>query len=370
MRLPRCAHKDENFEFLSSSQVNGVKKAMSGTGYLQTGQVTCHDATGCRIDCTGSGQDGAFQQGALWPEPRFNIEGESVKDRLTGLVWHRNANLAEFPLAWQEGLEYVAQMNRNQALGYRDWRVPNRRELRSLVSHQTRRPALPEDQPFTQVFNGWYWSSTTAVISPAHAWYVNMDGGRMFYGGKDQSFMVWPVRGQSNGILPVTGQTRCYAGAGDVTPCTRTGQDAEFPSGSLWPSPRFQVSRAGVVDRLTDLCWQQMADLCGPVTWGQALSAVEQFNKRPDDFPGWRLPNINELESLIDCSMHSPALPAGYPFGTLQEVYWSSTTSLYEPDWAWALYLDKGAVGVGQKMQAKFHVWMVRDRDSGARPVG
>jgi hypothetical protein len=45
----------------------------------------------------------------------------------------------------------------------------------------------------------------------------------------------------------------------------------------------------------------------------------------------------------------------------MQDVYWSSTTSLFEPDWAWALYLNKGAVGVGQKAQAHFHVWAVRD---------
>ncbi len=70
---------------------------MSGAGYLQTGQVTCHDAAGCLIDCSGGGQDGAFQRGASWPKPRFNIEGESVRDRLTDLVWSRNANLANFP---------------------------------------------------------------------------------------------------------------------------------------------------------------------------------------------------------------------------------------------------------------------------------
>lgn len=333
---------------------------MHEAGYLQTGQITCHDASGCRIDCTGSGQDGAFQRGTSWPEPRFNIDGECVTDQLTSLVWHRNASPAEFPLMWQEGLDYVAQMNCDQAFGYNDWRVPNRRELRSLISHQTRQPALPEDQPFIHVFNGWYWSSTTAVISPAHAWYVSMDGGRMFYGGKDQSFMVWPVRGRGNGILPVTGQTQCYTGVGDVVDCVDTGQGAESPSGCPWPSPRFQVSRDGVIDRLTNLCWQQAANSGGPVTWTQALSKVAQLNESTSDSPGWRLPNINELESLIDCSQHSPALPVGHPFEALQDVYWSSTTSLYEPDWAWALYLGKGAVGVGQKEQAKFHVWMVR----------
>jgi len=337
---------------------------MSDTGYLQTGQVTCHDAGGCRIDCSGSGQDAAFRHGTPWPEPRFKREGGCITDRLTGLVWHRNANLAEFPLTWQEALDFVIQMNCDRHLGESDWRLPNRHELRSLISHQTRRPALPENHPFTHVFNGWYWTATTAAISPAHAWYVDMDGGRMFYGGKDQSFMVWPVRGQAHRVLPVTGQTRCYSGAGDVIPCTGSGQDADWSCGCPWPSLRFHPCRDGVIDRLTGLCWYQPVDLRGPVTWAQALSAVDQFNTRPDKHAGWRLPNINELESLVDCSRHSPALPTAHPFNVLHDAYWSSTTSLYERDWAWALYLNKGAVGVGQKTQAKFHVWPVRDQDS------
>lgn len=37
------------------------------------------------------------------------------------------------------------------------------------------------------------------------------------------------------------------------------------------------------------------------------------------------------------------------PFEQLQDVYWSSITSVYEADWACALYLDKGALGVGHK---------------------
>lgn len=76
---------------------------------------------------------------------------------------------------------------------------------------------------------------------------------------------------------------------------------------------------------------------------------------------GWRLPNINELESLVDCARHSPALSLGHPFTNLSEAYWSSTTSMFEPDWAWALYLDKGAIGVGQKSGRHFRVWPVAD---------
>jgi len=333
---------------------------MSRTGYLQTGQVTCHDASGRKIECAGTGQDGEFRQGVVWPEPRFELEADTVTDRLTDLVWSRNANLAEFPLMWQEALDYIARMNHSQVLGHNDWRLPNRHELRSLISHQTRQPALPQEQPFANVFDGWYWSSTTAVISPAHAWYVSMDGGRMFYGGKDQSFMLWPVRGQGNGVLPVTGQTHCYAEAGEVVPCTGSSQDGAFSCGYCWPSPRFEISQDEVIDRLTGLCWRRTADLCGPVSWAQALATVAQLNEQPGAPRGWRLPNINELESLVDCGMHSPALPASHPFLSVQDVYWSSTTSLYEPDWAWGIYLNKGAVGVGQKTQARFHVWGVR----------
>jgi hypothetical protein len=46
--------------------------------------------------------------------------------------------------------------NHEQRFGQRDWRMPNRRELRSLLSMQTSLPALPERHPFISVFNGWY----------------------------------------------------------------------------------------------------------------------------------------------------------------------------------------------------------------------
>jgi len=76
------------------------------SAYLQTGQITCHDAGGRMIDCAGSGQDADFRSGVSWPAPRFELLDDVVLDRLTGLVWTRNANMAEFPLAWQEALDF------------------------------------------------------------------------------------------------------------------------------------------------------------------------------------------------------------------------------------------------------------------------
>ena len=211
------------------------------------------------------------------------------------------------------------------------------------------------------VFPGWYWTSTTAAINTAYAWYIHLEGGRMFYGGKEQFFLLWPVRSEGYGVLPVTGQRECHDAKGRIIDCAGSGQDGEFRFGFAWPEPRFEVVRDVVIDRLTGLCWLREADLTGRLTtWSEALEAVEKLN-RESEGAEWRLPNINELETLVDCSTHSPALPAGHPFKDVQEAYWSSTTSMFEPDWAWALYLLKGAVGVGQKKGAHFAAWALCD---------
>ncbi len=328
--------------------------------FLQTGQVTCHDTKGNSIPCEGTGQDAEYRTGIRWPEPRFQGSDNTVLDRLTGLIWTRNANPLELPLTWQEAFEYIEKMNRDGAFGYSDWRMPNRKELRSLLSYQTKKPALPESHPFENVFSGWYWTSTTAAINPAYAWYIHMEGARMFYGEKRQFFLLWPVRGRVSSVLSATGQKYCYDQDGNRISCANTGQDGEFQYGIHWPVPRFHVHDEVVLDRLTNLCWLKRADLAGKtVTWQEALLIVKELNADRGTTTLWRLPNINELETLVDCSTHSPALPEGHPFENVREGYWSSTTSMYEPDWAWALYLTKGALGVGQKKGAYFHVWPV-----------
>ncbi|HUU99761.1 MAG TPA: DUF1566 domain-containing protein [Bacteroidales bacterium] len=338
---------------------------MNIKGYLQTGQITCHDTVGREVPCINSGQDAEFRRGIPWPIPRFRQLGDTVSDNLTELIWTRNANLAEFPLTWQESLDYISHMNHGKAFGYSDWRLPNRKELRSLMSYQTKKPALPEGHSFSNVFLGWYWTSTSAAINPAYAWYIHMEGARMFYGGKKQFFLLWPVCGKGNGVLSVTGQSECYDSDGLSISCQGTGQDAEFRFGRAWPEQRFEVMKDTVIDHLTNLYWTQKANLTGnQVTWEEAFTTIKELNKLSHKKIVWRLPNINELESLVDCSVYSPALPAKHPFEDVRESYWSSTTSMFEPDWAWALYLTKGAVGVGQKKGAHFHVWAVSDTNN------
>jgi hypothetical protein len=331
-------------------------------GVLQTGQLSCYNEAGEEISCQGSGQDGELRRGLPWPRKRFEASGETVADHCTGLTWTRNGNPAEFPLTWAEALEFIRSLNRESAHGFADWRLPNRKEMRSLISYQTMRPALPGGHPFSNVFLDWYWTSTTAAINPLYAWYVHLDGARMFYGRKSQYYLLWPVRGTSR-VLPATGQQVCYAADGTVESECDPVQDGGTQSGTPWPQQRFTIVHDGVLDRLTGLQWLRQATLSPePVSWSEALSLVEEMNtSEADQGSRWRLPNINELESLVDCSRADPALPGDHPFTDVQNVYWSSTTSFFEPDWAWALYLVKGALGVGIKRARNFHLWPVRD---------
>lgn len=323
-----------------------------------TDQQLCYDAAGLPVACPGSGQDAAFPHPVSSLPQRFVAAGEGlVSDLATGLVWPRDAGLAGFPMPWTEALAFAARLAREGFCGRTDWRLPNRRELRSLVSYGQARPALPQGHPFVNVFAGWHWTSTTAAPAPGYAWYVHFEGGRMFYGKKDQDCLCWPVAGE--GFLPRTGQVRCYDAAGREIACQGTGQDGETRAGLVWPRPRFTSAPDGdagqVLDRLTGLVWAVRADTAGgPVDWEEALRLAGAYAGG-----GWRLPHINELESLVDAGAANPALPEGHPFAGVGEAYWSATTSAFEPAWAHALYLHKGAVGVGIKRSREFFVWPV-----------
>lgn len=307
---------------------------------LPTGQTFCADATGATIPCHGTGQDAEFFAHAAPGPERFARAGDVVTDRLTGLIWLRDANAASFPLSWQEGHDFIKTMNQSAHAGHNDWRLPDRRELFSLICFDQTGPALPAGHPFVNVFGGWYWTSTVSAMHPAQVWHVQFSGGRMFWGSRTGYELVWPVRGASP-VLPVTG----------------AGDSVNAP----WPRPRLVRQGPVVLDALTGLTWTASADLAhGPTGWEEAFATINRLDReRPGGTATWRLPTIRELESLVDASRHSPALPEGHPFDHPAEAYWSSTSSAFERDWAMCLYLHKGAVGVAHKGDQGFHVWAV-----------
>lgn len=168
----------------------------------RTGQTRCYNSSGTEIPCADTGQDGEIQAGEVWPVPRFtdNSDG-AVNDNLTGLMWTKNS-YAPGPAAcnpgalknWQTALDYVACLNDNGYLGYTDWRVPNLKELRSLIDYSNVGYALSTGHPFTNLASVPYWSSTTDSEYEDSAFPVNMSDGSTMPYPKSASLRVWPVR--------------------------------------------------------------------------------------------------------------------------------------------------------------------------------
>jgi hypothetical protein len=171
-----------------------VRGGQSGTIRLpKTGQTTSY----------ATGDDGDLQEGVAWPNPRFTVgtgtKDECVTDKLTGLMWAKNAN----PIGqktWQEALDYIAAYPNSGGgmCGYTDWRLPNINELAVLFnSSMADMSVWLNIQGFSNVQNdSHYWSSTTNAGNPNGAGCVNINAGIVNGDGKTDPWgYVWPVRG-------------------------------------------------------------------------------------------------------------------------------------------------------------------------------
>ncbi|MBF0551987.1 MAG: DUF1566 domain-containing protein, partial [Deltaproteobacteria bacterium] len=179
--------------------------------------------------------------------------------------------------------------------------------------------------------------------------------------------------------LPKTGQTTCYGAGGNIISCANTGQDGDKQAGVPWPNPRFTDNNNGTVtDNLTGLIWLKNAHCCDFVgfsgtglVWTDALNVANGLASGNcgltdgSQAGDWRLPNVNELESLLDIKNYSPALPTGHPFTGVQlSLYWSSTT--YPRIYALLVDLDKGSISIAYNSDRYYYGWPVRDVQIGS----
>jgi len=313
---------------------------------LQTNLQHCYNQKGEIIDCQNTGQDAEFKIG-LSLENRFaSYKEEGVLDKLTNLIFPRKFNFFDFPQTWAEAFSLINQLNKENFLGKNNWRLPNRRELRSIFSPGHKKPALPSPHPFKNTTLGWYWTSTTVASDNNYAWAIHLEGNRMFYGRKDQYYLVCPVAGESKNILS-TGQKKSFIDF----------DDGFYKFGKSMDK-RFKKVEDGILDTNTNLIWLEKGYLEENLSWEEAFTCLKEFNSASKYT--WRIPNINELESLVNCAYMYPALEKEQGFKDLKNLYLSSTTSYFEPTYAFVLYLDKGAVGVGRKEQPLYSLLPVR----------
>lgn len=149
------------------------------------------------------GDDGSWHKGAAWPTPRFtdNSNG-TVTDKLTGLIWTKDANCFGTKKTWAEALSAAATLA-NGTFGLTDgsqagdWRLPNLREFQSLIDYGRFNPPLPANHPFTGVQLYFYWTSTTDARDTNFAWDVSIggDGEAEGFAKVNADNYVWCVRG-------------------------------------------------------------------------------------------------------------------------------------------------------------------------------
>lgn len=90
-------------------------------------------------------------------------------------------------------------------------------------------------------------------------------------------------------------------------------------------------------DVKTKLVWTR--DYVTGKTWKQALKYCEELNY--GGFTNWRLPNVNELGTLIHVGKVSPAsdLPNSYT-----DWFWSSSPNTGNTAYVWCVLFDGGRV--------------------------
>jgi hypothetical protein len=143
--------------------------------------------------------------------------------------------------------------------------------------------------------------------------------------------------------------------------------DQKIACSSPATCPRFVVladwNHQAVLDRETGLVWERTPGGPGDGTedWGNAYGSCIQ--KRVANRMGWRLPSLQELQSLLDTNVQTNGLPAGHPFFNISttELYWSATRSPNGPTLAFAVGFESGgSLGGDYLTVGQYRYWCVR----------
>jgi Protein of unknown function (DUF1566) len=224
------------------------------------------------------GQEKTFLVLAVRGNPDYGVNDlvdngdATVSDRATGLMWDQDDS--GVGLTWAEALAWADQMNTDNHNGYNDWRVPNAKELQSIVDY-TRSPLSSDSAAVDPLFSTssisneegevdypYFWSSTTHLASNGAA-----------------SAGVYVCFGRALGYMNSEWQDVHGAGAQRSDP--KNGDPADYPTGF---GPQGDAIRIFNYVRLVRGGAQYDASLLAPQTCGNATcDANETAQNCPED---------------------------------------------------------------------------------------
>lgn len=179
----------------------------------------------------------------------------------------------------------------------------------------------------------------------------------LFFGFKTASGAWFTLRTKAKITTPntysatplKTGQTQCYDASYNPTACSNTtGQDGNHLKGQV--RSYTDNGNGTVSDNSTGLMWNKCSEgLSGSScsigtatthTWPNAINLCEGSTHA--GYTDWRLPNINELQSLANYGTHSPSINTTVFPNTVTSSFWTSTADASNPAYSWVVIFGVG----------------------------
>jgi len=161
---------------------------------------------------------------------------------------------------------------------------------------------------FAHTMLSYYWTSSTYAVNTSYAWLLDFNQGDVVNGfNKSNSYYVRAVRGEQ--------EVGTLIDNGDGT----------------------------ISDRATGLMWQKAE--AGAMNWESALTYCESLQLAGHS--DWRLPNRNELQSIVDYTRNNLTIDRNSFPGAVAGLYWSSTTIAFNTGFGWVADFKDGNIGDG-----------------------
>ncbi len=267
-----------------------------------TGQAICYNNTG-EITCPAKGeafygQDAQYTRNA----PSYTNNGDgTVTDNVTGLIWQKTADTdgdGDIDAADKLSNEAAAAYCENLSLaGHTDWQLPNIKQLYSLMN-------------FSGLDPSGYEGTDTSGLVP----FIDTNYFDFAYGDTNANERIIDSQYASStlyvadttvpllfGVNFADGRIKGYG-------ITRFGQDKTFLVACIRENSSYGVNDFSdngngiVTDNATGLMWAQNDSGSG-LNWEQALAYVKaQNDAKYLGYSDWRLPNVKELQSIVDYS--------------------------------------------------------------------
>ena len=148
------------------------------------------------------------------------------------------------------------------------------------------------------------------------------------------------------------------------------------PYNKIAPDSRYVDKGDGtIIDKYTSLMWAKCSigqdksscrGVADKMNWKAALNVTKNANDAPLylNHSDWRLPNIKELNSLVEYGCSNPGINNNIFPHTINDYYWSSSIDSKYQDYAYAYAwsVDFGVVFIYQsRVAGDFYVRLVRD---------